>query len=121
MNTTKFSIPMNQEQVNNLLKYIDTSVDETTKIKIFTQLGHGCFYFRNTCQWVDQFEGDLQKFLDNINIQHNSKFWESLIFSADRLKPAASHSALAEVVRWVACSFSTSKIAQVCYNSDTVD
>jgi len=25
-----------------------------------------------------------KKFLDNINVQHNSKFWESLVFSADQ-------------------------------------
>jgi hypothetical protein len=84
MNTTKYSIPMNQEQVNNLLKYIDTALDETTKIKIFTQLGHDCFFCRHTNRWVDQFEGDVQKFLDDINVQHKSTFWESLVFSADK-------------------------------------
>jgi hypothetical protein len=84
MNKTKFSIPMNQEQVNNLLKSIDTTLDETAKIYLFTQLGHDCFFCRHLDQWVDQSEGDVQKFLDNINIHHQSKFWESLVFSADK-------------------------------------
>jgi hypothetical protein len=84
MNKTKFSIPINQDQVNNLLKYIDATLDEAAKINLFTQLGHDCFYCRHHDQWVDQFKGDAQKFLDNINIHHQSTFWESLIFTADK-------------------------------------
>lgn len=72
---------MNQEQVKNLLGYIDTAADEPTKDSLFTQLGRDCFYCRHTDQWVDHFQGDVQKFLDNINIQHQSRFWESLVFS----------------------------------------
>jgi hypothetical protein len=84
MNTTKFSIPINQDQVNNLLKYVDATQDETVKASIFTQLGHDCFFSRHHDQWIDSFDGDVQRFLDNINIEHKSTFWESLVFSADK-------------------------------------
>ena len=84
MNKTRSSIPMNQGQVNNLLIYIDSNLDEATKIELFTQLGHGCFHCRHIVQWVAGFEGDVQKFLDHVNIDHNSKYWESLVFSPDK-------------------------------------
>jgi hypothetical protein len=74
---------MNEDQVRNLLKYIDASQDESTKREIFTQLGHDCFRSNRVDSWVEAFQGDVQKFLDNINIQHRSEYWESLVFSAD--------------------------------------
>lgn len=84
METTRFSVPMNQEQVNNLLSNIDAMLDETAKAKLFSQLGHDCFYCRHLDQWVDQFAGDAQAFLDNVNIHRQSKFWESLVFAEDK-------------------------------------
>jgi hypothetical protein len=84
MNKFRSSIPMNQEQVNHLLQYIDTHLDEAAKIELFAQLGHNCFHCRHIDQWVAQFEGDVQKFLDNVNIDHKSAYWESLVFSPDK-------------------------------------
>jgi len=78
------SQPMNQEQVRNLLKHIDASMDETVKSAIFTQLGHECFHSNHLDQWIDEFKGDVQRFLDSINIDHQSPYWESLVFSADK-------------------------------------
>ena len=75
---------MNQEQVRNLLKHIDASPDEALKMAVFTQLGHECFTCNHLDQWIDGFKGDVQKFLDDINVQHNSRYWESLVYSADK-------------------------------------
>jgi hypothetical protein len=83
MEETKYSIPQNQDQVTKLLKFIDSSIDEPAKIKIFTQLGHDCFYSRHIDGWVAGFQGDVQLFLDNVNLHHKSKYWESLVFSED--------------------------------------
>jgi hypothetical protein len=47
MGSTKFSIPIDQDQVNNLLKYVEATQDETVKASIFSQLGHDCFYSRH--------------------------------------------------------------------------
>lgn len=77
---------MNQEQVKNLLKYIDAQADETLKDNVFSRLGHECFYSNHLDQWVDGFKGDVQGFLDRINIQHQSTYWESLVFSADQTR-----------------------------------
>ncbi len=101
MNKTKSSIPINQEQVTNLLKYIDSTLDEATKINLFSKLGHDCFYSRHQNQWVDQFNGDVQKFLDDINILHKSRFWESLIFTDDKSRLVLT----GKEVDGCACSF----------------
>ena len=75
---------MNQEQVKNILKFIDASQSESVKDSIFSQLGHECFYARNLDAWIGQYGEDVQAFLDRVNVQHASKYWESLEFSEDR-------------------------------------
>ena len=75
---------MNQEQVKNILKFIDASQSESVKTRIFHQLGYECFYARKLDEWIDQYRGDVQAFLDRVNIQHASKYWESLEFTEDR-------------------------------------
>lgn len=92
---------MNQEQVRNLLIHIDSQMDETTKEEIFSQLGHECFYSNHLDQWVDGFEGDIQKLLDTVNVQHRSTYWERLVFSADRSRLTLT----GKEVERCACSF----------------
>jgi len=75
---------MNQEQVKNTLKFIDASESESVKNSIFSQLGHECFYARKLDEWIQQYRGDVQAFLDRVNIQQASKYWERLEFSEDR-------------------------------------
>jgi hypothetical protein len=82
----KQSIPqeMNQEQVKNVLKFIDAAQSEAVKEAIFGQLGHECFYARKLDAWIAQYKGDVQAFLDRVNIQHASKYWDRLEFTGDR-------------------------------------
>jgi hypothetical protein len=77
-------LQMNLGQVRNLLKHIDATLDETVKMRIFTQLGHECFHCNHFDRWIEKFKGDVQKFMDSINVQHQSVYWESLVFSADQ-------------------------------------
>ena len=74
---------MNPEQVKNILKFIDALQDESVKESIFSQLGHECFYARKLDDWIAQYSGDVQAFLDRVNVQHASKYWERLEFSED--------------------------------------
>jgi hypothetical protein len=75
---------MSQEQVRNLLKFVDSSQSEEVKESVFGQLGYECFHARNLDKWIGQYEGDVQAFLDNINIHHKSRYWERLEFNVDR-------------------------------------
>ncbi len=75
---------INQEQMKNVLKFVDTSQSEPVKSALFGRLGHACFYARKLDEWIAQYQGDVQAFLDRINIQHASKYWERLEFTEDR-------------------------------------
>lgn len=75
---------MNQEQVRNIIKFIDASQSESVKKNVFSQLGHECFYTRNLDAWIEQYRDDVQGFLDRINIHKASKYWERLEFNDDR-------------------------------------
>ncbi len=75
---------MNQEQVTNILAFIDASQSEPVKETIFTRLGHECFYARKLDAWIESYKGNVQAFLDRINVEHASKYWERLEFAEDR-------------------------------------
>jgi hypothetical protein len=77
-------IEINQDQVKNLLAYIDASQNEAIKCSIFGQLGRECFCTRKIDQWVESYHGNVQAFLDRVNIQQTSPYWERLEFTADR-------------------------------------
>ena len=83
--TKKSHVPqnMNQAQVQNMLKFIDSSQSETTKAHIFSQLGHECFYSRKLDEWIGKYKGNVQAFLDWVNIEKASKYWERLEFIED--------------------------------------
>ena len=83
MKKTHIPQEMNQEQVKNILKFIEASQDETVKESIFSQLGHECFYARNLDDSIGQYTGNVQAFLDWVNVEKASKYWEKLEFTED--------------------------------------
>lgn len=75
---------MNPEQVKNILKFIESSQSESIKESIFGRLGYECFYSRNLNMWIENFTEDVQAFLDRVNVQHKSKYWERLEFNKEK-------------------------------------
>jgi hypothetical protein len=92
---------MNEAQVRNILKFIDASQSEETKNAIFSQLGSECFYSHHQDQALEKYKGDVQSFLDIINVQQKSDYWESLVFSEDRKTLTLT----GRVVERCACAF----------------
>jgi hypothetical protein len=92
---------MNQEQVRNILRFIDDSQSEVVKASIFSQLGHECFYARRLDEWIGQYTGNVQAFLDRINIEHASKYWERLEFAENNAKLVLT----GKKVQGCACAF----------------
>jgi hypothetical protein len=84
MTTSPTPPEMNADQVKNILKFIDASQSETVKESIFSKLGHECFYARKLDTWIEPYRGNVQGFLDRVNIEHASKYWEKLEFTEDR-------------------------------------
>jgi hypothetical protein len=74
---------MNHEQVRNILKFIEASQTESVKESIFRQLGHECFYARKLDEWIGHYKGDVQAFLDWVNLEKASKYWERLAFDEE--------------------------------------
>jgi hypothetical protein len=92
---------MNPEQVKNVLKFIDASQSEPVKSSIFSRLGHECFYARKLDAWIEQYTGDVQAFLDRVNVHHASKYWERLEFTEDRTVLILT----GKIVQGCACAF----------------
>jgi hypothetical protein len=77
---------MNREQVKNILKFVDRTQSETIKENIFSQLGYECFFARKLDAWIEQYRGNVQGFLDRVNVQKASKYWEKLEYNEDNTK-----------------------------------
>ncbi len=77
-------IKMNQDQVVKILGYIDSSQNEESKKDIFCRLGYECFACGHSKEWALNFHGDIQRFLDEVNIEGKSSYWEKLEFNADK-------------------------------------
>ena len=71
---------MNQDQVRHLLQFADRSFPDRTREALFRQLGYECFHCRNLGQWIGQYTEDVQSFLDWVNVQHGSRYWERIEF-----------------------------------------
>jgi hypothetical protein len=101
MKAKPIPVEMCREQVQNLLKFIDAAESEPVKNNVFSQLGQECFYARKLDQWIEPYTGDVQAFLDWVNIQHASKYWESLKFDEDRTILTLT----GRIVQGCACAF----------------
>jgi hypothetical protein len=75
---------MHREQVRNTLRFIDETQPDEVKRAVFGRLGRECFYSRNLDAWIGQYTGDVQTFLDWVNVEHKSRYWERLEFTDDR-------------------------------------
>ncbi len=99
----KKNIPqeMNHDQVKKIIKFIDTSQSEPVKEKIFGQLGFECFYSRKLDEWIGNYVGNVQAFLDMVNVEKKSKYWEKLEFDKKRTILAL----IGKKVEGCACAF----------------
>ena len=75
---------LNRDQINNVLKFVDAGQDEKVKKEVFSELGRQCFFCRTVKDWVEGFDGDVQAFLDRVNVEDKSPYWKSLVFNEDR-------------------------------------
>ena len=76
-------IAMDKEQVKRILKYIDENQPQEVKQAVFCRLGTECFLVRNIKNWIDSFGHDVQKFIDRVNVDNSSPYWEKFEFNAD--------------------------------------
>ena len=77
--------PMNKSQVRQLLKFIDSSINESDKEKIFNKLGTECLYSRELDKWVISFKDNQEEFFSRVK-RGESKYWEKLEYDKDASK-----------------------------------
>jgi hypothetical protein len=77
------TIPVNREQIIQLLKYIDTSLSESGKRKIFYKLGYCCLYSRGTDKWISSFKENQDEFFNRVQ-RDESKYWEKLEYDKEK-------------------------------------
>lgn len=75
---------LNHDQINNVLKFIDASQNENVKKEVFGELGRQCFTCLTVKEWVEGFDGNVQAFLDRVNVEDKSPYWKNLVFNEDR-------------------------------------
>lgn len=75
--------PMNKSQVRQLLKFIDSSVNEQDKERIFNKLGTECLYSRNYDKWVIGFRDNLDEYFDRVQ-RGESRYWEKLQYDREK-------------------------------------
>jgi hypothetical protein len=75
---------MNKEQVFNMFEYMENKQTESMKKEFFCQLGIECFNTRNVKKWINSFNGNIQAFLDRVNVEHASPYWEKLEFNPEK-------------------------------------
>jgi hypothetical protein len=96
-------IPVNRDQIIELLKYIDTSVSESQKKKIFSRLGYGCLYSRGLDKWVNSFKENQDEFFDRVQ-RDESQYWEKLEYDKEK----SVITLIGRKVKTCACDYSKS-------------
>lgn len=96
-------IPVNRDQIIKLLQFIDTSVDEPSKEKIFNKLGTECLYSRGYNKWVLGFKDNQDEFFARVQ-RGQSTFWEKLEYDKEK----SVITLVGKVVKSCACDYSKS-------------
>jgi hypothetical protein len=72
----------NREQITNLLSYVDGSMDEPKKQKVFNKLGYECFHCTNAEKWVKSM--NLTSLIEFVNDGKSSR-WERIDYDSEKL------------------------------------
>ena len=76
-------IPMNKEQIRAVMKFIDSSVNESDRARIFQKLGAECYNSRNLEGWINSFKDNQDEFFDRVN-RGESRYWERLEYDKEK-------------------------------------
>lgn len=72
-------VPVDTRQIQNVLSYIDTSMDESIKKNIFEKLGYEHTTKNSFINWINGYKSNLKSFFDYINNHTNKNSdWEKI-------------------------------------------
>lgn len=77
-------VPVDARQIQNVLNYIDSSMDESSKKNIFEKLGHEHTTKDSFIKWINGYKSNLKSFFDYINNHSNpNSDWEKIEYDPD--------------------------------------
>lgn len=77
------SEPMNKTQIQEVLKFIHSSVKSSEKEKIFNKLGTECLYSRDYDKWIIGQRENLDEFFNRVQ-RGESTYWEKLEYDKEK-------------------------------------
>lgn len=75
-------IPMDARQLQNVLSFIDNTMDEATKKRIFERLGYEHTTATDFTNWINGYKKDLKSFFDHVN-NNKDTYWEKLEYDPE--------------------------------------
>lgn len=77
------SEPMNKIQVQEVLKFIHSSIKKSEKEKIFNKLGTECLYSRGYDKWIINQRDNLDEYFNRVQ-RGESIYWEKLEYDKEK-------------------------------------
>lgn len=74
---------INKVQITELLKFIDLSVNEKDKKRIYAEFGKQCLYSRNYDKWVIGFKNNIDEFFERVQ-RGEATYWEKLEYDKNK-------------------------------------
>jgi hypothetical protein len=75
-------VPVEVRQIQNVLSYIDSSVEESVKKSIFEKLGAEHVTNEGFSNWINNNKKDLKGYFDWINSNHDN-YWEKIEYDPE--------------------------------------
>jgi hypothetical protein len=75
-------VPVDARQVQNVLNYIDLSMDESIKERVFERLGYEHTTKDSFKNWISKYKSDVKSFFDMVN-SNKDTYWEKIEYNPE--------------------------------------
>jgi hypothetical protein len=75
-------VPVNARQVQNVLSYIDSSMDESIKERVFGKLGYEHTTSESFKKWINGYKSDVKSFFNMVN-SNKDTYWEKIEYNPE--------------------------------------
>jgi hypothetical protein len=75
-------VPIDQRQIQNVLRFVDSSMDESVKKQIFERLGLEHTTKDRYINWINGYKKDIKSFFEMVNTNKDT-YWEKLEYNPD--------------------------------------
>jgi hypothetical protein len=76
-------VPVDTRQIQNLLYYVENSMDETVKKSVFERLGYEHTTEIGFINWINGYKSDLKSFFDRVN-SNKDTYWEKIEYDPEK-------------------------------------